>query len=157
MHRKIFIIILRPAAKWHKHREENYQSQFHPTSGGGAGMLSKLPASRLFSQRTMRQSRIFVFYGLKFHFLSWALPFPSGNFRGHGRKACGSPGGTRFGRIHTVQDSSMTYWPDRLTIRQPRTIQRDPVKRADWYQSRIGEVVSVLDLRGRKSLSRFES
>src|SRR5262249_51543117 len=76
----------------HKHHEENYQSQFHPTSGGGAGMLLKLPASRLFSQRTMRQSRIFVFYGLKFHFLSWAFTFSFGKFSQAWQKSLREPG-----------------------------------------------------------------
>src|ERR1700745_392588 len=92
MAKKVFIIILRPAAKWHKHREENYQSQFHPTSGGGAGMLSKLRTSSLLFRRKMRQSRISVFYRLKFHFLSRAFTFSFGKFSRAWQKSLREPG-----------------------------------------------------------------
>jgi len=53
---------------------------------------------------------------LRTHF--WPLPVPSENFSRHGRKPYGSPRGTRFGRIHTVQDSSITlalHWTGRET------------------------------------------
>ena len=152
MHRKVFIIFLRPAAKWHKHREENYQSQFHPTCGDGAGMLLKLPGSSLLSQRKMRQSRIFVFHRLKFHFLSWAFTFSFGKFSRPWQKGYGSPGGTRFGRIHTVQDSSIK--PGLLGNRpQPfsdlaRSCEANwgvviSRAQAEWYQFRIYEARSL--------------